>query len=359
MNGERLRHAREINRLTQSELAKCIGSRQGTIAMIEKGAREPSEEMLGKIATATGFSVEFFMEDFGFEFPLGSLLYRKYSALSSPDKARCHRIAQECFSLASRMAPRLKAFPVRLPSVSDNDPESAAQLVRSALGSEARSPIPHVIRKLERCGVWIFAIPEEIEKLDAFSTWVGDRPVIVLCDGRPGDRQRWNVSHELGHLMMHQFFRGTSHDLEGEADLFAAELLTPREAILDEITRPVTLSALAELKPRWGVSMRSLMRRARELGVITDRQYKYLNVQAAKNWGNKSEPVSLPTEKPRALRKMAEILYGNPIKLGRLASDSHLPAFWLKRIIESHDDGSNSSMPARSSGQVASFRQNS
>ena len=355
MNGERLRHAREINKLTQVELAKRIGSRQGTIAMIEKGAREPSDEMLSKIASATGFPVGFFMEEAGFEFPLGSLLYRKYSALSSSDRARCHRIAQECFSLASRMAPRLKAIPVRLPSVSDNDPETAAQLIRSAIGSDGTSPVSGVIRKLEHCGVWIFSIPEEVEKLEAFSTWVGNRPVIVLCDGRPGDRQRWNVCHELGHLLMHQFFRGTSDDLEREANLFAAELLTPREAMLSEITKPVTISGLAHLKSRWGVAIRALMRRAKELEIITGRQYKYLNVQASKGWGNKKEAVQIPTEKPRALRQMAEILYGEPIQFGRLARDSNLPAFLVKAIIQSHQGGQPGTNPTGGQGQVATF----
>lgn len=357
MNGERLRHAREIKKLTQTELAKRIGSPQGTIAMIEKGAREPSDEMLSKIASATGFPVGFFMEVGGFEFPLGTLLYRKYSTLSSSDRARCHRMAQECFSLASLMAPRLKSVPVRLPSVSDNDPEAAAQLVRSAIGSDGTSPVSGVIRKLERCGVWIFSIPEEVEKLEAFSTWVGNhRPVIVLCDGRPGDRQRWNVCHELGHLQMHQYgVMGSSDELEREANLFAAELLTPREAMLSEITKPITISGLAHLKSRWGVSIRTLMRRAKELEIITARQYKYHNVQVSKKWGNKKEPVQIPTEKPRALRQMAEILYGKPIRFGRLARDSNLPAFLVKEIIESHAGEQPSTNSTGGQGQVSTF----
>jgi Zn-dependent peptidase ImmA (M78 family)/transcriptional regulator with XRE-family HTH domain len=326
---------------------------QGTIAMIEKGARQPSDELLSKIVIATGFPAEFFTDESDFEVPLGSLLYRKYSSLTSMEKARCHRIAQECFGLASKMAPRLKSYPVKLPMIKDHTPEEMAQLARSAIGCDATSPVRNLIRRLEKCGVWIFALPEDVDKMDAFSTWVDDRPVIVLSDGRPGDRQRWNVAHELGHLVLHQLFRGSSGDIETEANVFAAELLTPRSAMEDELTAPVTISGLAELKARWHVAIRSLMRRAKEIGTITDRQYRYLNVQAMKMWGtSKSEPVSIPIEKPRALRKMAEVLYGDPINFKRLSSDARLPVFWVKRIIEAHE-GSTTSIG--SPGKIAPF----
>ena len=50
--------------------------------------------------------------------------------------------------------------------------------------------------------------------------------------------------------------------LEREADAFAAELLTPREAIHDVLPSRMDFSALFRLGERWGVSVKMLIYRS-------------------------------------------------------------------------------------------------
>jgi Zn-dependent peptidase ImmA (M78 family) len=90
--------------------------------------------------------------------------------------------------------------------------------------------------------------------------------------GASGDRLRWNVAHELGHIVLH-VNGGGSADLERQADEFAAELLTPLDALRYEMPLHPKLSALYAMKARWGVSVQSLIRRGRELGAVDERQY--------------------------------------------------------------------------------------
>jgi Zn-dependent peptidase ImmA (M78 family)/DNA-binding XRE family transcriptional regulator len=339
MNGERLRQVRELLGWTQAHLAELVEVQQGTIAALEREARVPSDELLERIASVTGFPVAFFEERPPIEFPLGTLLYRKFARLSSQEKARAHRIAQQIFNAFLRMGARLKVIPLRIPKKVDEDPITAARLVRSGIGFDPETPIKNLINRLERHGVLIITLPDEIEDLDAFSTWVdGTIPVIVLSSGKPGDRQRWNVSHELGHLILHQSLQGGFDAIEHEANQFAAELLLPEGAMKREIIPPVTLSSLAELKPRWGVALQTLITRALELEIITYRQAKYLRMQISRRGWIKDEPQALyiQPEKPRALRKMAEILYGEQINYKKLADDMHLPTFFIKRVIESY-----------------------
>jgi len=75
---------------------------------------------------------------------------------------------------------------------------------------------------------------------------------------------------------------------------------------------PVTLATVAKLKPRWRVSIQALIRRARDLAIISDRQYHYLFQQLSARGWRKREPAQfdVAAEKPRAFRKMAEVLYG-------------------------------------------------
>jgi hypothetical protein len=98
--------------------------------------------------------------------------------------------------------------------------------------------------------------------------------------------------------------------------------LTPLHVMAQAMPRHPTLSSLAMLKTEWGVSIRSLIRRARELGYINqDRATSLYKQISARGW-NKSEPGYVAQEKPRAFRKLAELYYGPGPNVERLADDA-------------------------------------
>jgi transcriptional regulator with XRE-family HTH domain len=75
--GERIRQARELAALTQTELAERSGISQSAIAQIESNVYVPSDSVLQAIALLTGFDIGFLKQDKPpAEFPIGSLLYR-------------------------------------------------------------------------------------------------------------------------------------------------------------------------------------------------------------------------------------------------------------------------------------------
>ena len=339
MNGLQLKRAREICRLTQADLADRLGVQQAVIAMLERGTREPDAELLEQISATTGFPTSFFLDYPQYEFPLGSLLYRKFNRLPSHEKTHSHRLIEQCFTVFMRMTERLRMIPLRIPKRIEDDPFTAAHLVRSSLGYDPDAPLRHLINRLERSGVIIFILPEEVVDLDAFSTWVnGSIPVIVISPGKPGDRQRFSISHELAHLLLHQTIQGGFDAIEKEADQFAGELLFPEDAACQELVEPITLSGLSDLKRKRGISLQALIFKALEIGVIDQRQANSLRVQMSKKGWRKKEPDALyiKPEKPRALRKMAEVLYGDPINYKKFADDMHMPVFWLKQLIEGY-----------------------
>ena len=139
--------------------------------------------------------------------------------------------------------------------------------------------------------------------------------VIVVAGAVPGDRLRWSVAHELGHLVVHQSPDGTLTQFEQQANQFAAEFLLPEVAMRHELVPPITLSVIVALKPRWQVSMQALIRRAHDLRILSDRQYHYLFEQLGARGWRTQEPANLdiPVEKPRAIRQLAETLYKYPL----------------------------------------------
>jgi len=342
MNGDRLKRAREIKGWTQLEMAEAVNVTQAAIARIEQNLLEPSEQLVQQIALATGFPVAFFFQETSVDFPLGSLLFRQHMTLKSRERDQILQTAWVSYVIYDHMARRLKLMPLRLPRVENEDIQTAALLTRNALGIEPGVPVKNLVHKLEKAGVAVLAIPLEIHGHDAFSLWADNRrAVIVLSSGKPGDRQRHTAAHEAAHLVLHHALYGSRDEAEKDAEVFASEFLMPEEIMREEIVKPVTLSSLAELKPRWGVSIGSLIERAFQLKVISVDQRKYLWKQMGLRGWRTQEPANLniEPEKPRALRKMAELLYENKdgsINYQKLARDTSMPASLVAQVLDVH-----------------------
>jgi Zn-dependent peptidase ImmA (M78 family)/DNA-binding XRE family transcriptional regulator len=338
INGDRIKQARELRGLTQAELAERIDINRGALTHYEVGRYEPPDDVLDAIAQVTGFPLAFFQQEMTLEFPLGSLLFRARASFTSKDKLKAHRYGQTLYEMIDVMAKRFKEIPLRLPR-QRIIPAEAAIITRSEMNLSSYKPIENLVNASEKSGVRVLRIPEPLQGIDAFSAWAGfeeRRPVVIIAGEAPGDRLRFSIAHELGHLVMHQSIRGTMDTIEREADQFAAELLMPAEQMQQELLPPVTINTLLELKERWGVSIQALIRRAYDLDIISERQYRYLCFQIGKQGMRTEEPIEIPIEKPRALRQMAEKLYGDPIDYLKMASDLKLPAMFVKQIVEAH-----------------------
>ncbi len=352
VSGERVKQARELRGLTQTQLAKRIGKDQSAIARIERGSFQPSDEVLEAIAIQTGFPPAFFRREPRTDFPSGSLQFRA-RRMSAGQRTQAYQYAKTVWENAQELAKGVNEIPVRLPRLT-SDPETAAAVTRSELGLPPDTPVKHVMNTVERGGALVIAVPVPLVKWDAYCVWAGDeaeKPVVVVASEAPGDRLRLSVAHELGHLVMHRSLKGELKTIDREANRFAAEFLMPEAAMREELIPPLTLTSLSELKPRWGVSIQALARRAHDLRIISERQYRYLFEQLSARGWKKKEPseLAVPVEKPRALRKMAELLYGNPIDYRRLASDVNLTPQFVQEILELHADraGARSSREQR------------
>ncbi|HSV67651.1 MAG TPA: XRE family transcriptional regulator [Mycobacteriales bacterium] len=320
--GERVRQVREMHRLTQAALAEQVPAlTQSRLSRIESDRATPDDEATALLALASGVTTDFFGRP-----PVPGLLahsphLRARSRLTEAAKSAAMqwaRLVDECYQ---RLRQQATALPVRITPMPGAGPTEAARAVRRQLGFSADEPLAYLVLAVERLGVTVLGLPCVIDGLDAFCAWRGDEPVIALLGGAPGDRHRFNVAHEFGHLVLHQP-RQTGRTTEAEADAFAAELLTPLDAIARAMPRRPTLSSLAMLKTTWGVSIKSLVRRARELGLVDHEGAISLYKQISARGWNRNEPGHVAHEKPRAFRKLAEIAYGAGPNVPRFAADA-------------------------------------
>ena len=332
INGARVKQARELRGLTQASLAEALYVDQTMVAHIERGTKQPNSELLDVLADLLDMPVSFFRQGSPVDMARGSLLFRSKAVVGKKTISQAYEHSRLAVELAIRLSEYAKLIPNRIPRFSD--PLEAAREMRSLLALPP-GPVENAIRCAERLGVLVVPLPD-IRDCDAFATWANSQiPIIGLAAGRPVDRIRLNVSHELGHLTLHRSLHSASKENEQEAYAFAAEFLMPASEIYPDLNaEKISLFRLAELKKKWKTSMQSILRRSRELSVLNDRQYRYLMLQISQRGWRMEEPTfGAAVEKPRALRKLSEVGFGGEDTWETLAREFSLSTALVTSIL--------------------------
>ena len=85
-----------------------------------------------------------------------------------------------------------------------------------------RGPIENVTRLAENIGVVVTSFKSISKEIDALSL-VTKRPIIVRSEAKESVcRQRFDISHEIGHFVLHQGIQTGDRLTESEANLFAS-----------------------------------------------------------------------------------------------------------------------------------------
>jgi Zn-dependent peptidase ImmA (M78 family) len=90
---------------------------------------------------------------------------------------------------------------------------------------------------------------------------------------------------------------------------FASEFLTPAVEIEPDLRglRTGEFRRLMTLKAHWGVSIGMLIQRAKDLGCISDRQFKEFRIRLSRMGWHTSEPVDLPSEAPSIMQRAISV----------------------------------------------------
>lgn len=281
MFAERLVRARKAAGLSMSALAKQVGVSANAIKKYEHGDNMPSSANLLALAKALDVRTEYFFRPVKVE--LEGVEYRKRA--STPQKV-LDQINGDVMDQAERWAELLDLYPdsvkpvpsFSLPEglpdhvISSDDIEAIADFVRSSwdLGL---NPIHDMIDTLETKGVMIISTDVEAKKkFDGLAGTIGVTPVVVVSAHQPGDRQRFTLAHELGHLVLHGRLP-VDMDEEKSCNQFAGAFLFPKQAVLQHMgpnRRALEPQELYMLKHEFGLSMMAALVRAGQCGVISD-----------------------------------------------------------------------------------------
>lgn len=342
-DGRRLSVARRLRCMARSELARQVGLTPAAVTQYERGYTRPTATVLARLSLVLGMPAEFFSR--GLDIPEVAASSAHFRSLrATPAKRRDQALAFGELALAVLdIVERYVDLPaVNLPSVhlseepSDDEIGDAARLARHSF-NVAPGPIPNVVRLLEAHGVLVLRLPatDFDPRVDAFSSsdTASGRPIVLMSplkDDRA--RSRFDVSHELGHLLMHGGVEPGSKIVEAQAMSFAAEFLMPEAEIRDTLPTRVDWKIFHDLKRHWGVSLRALIFRAHKLGRLSDLSYRRAN-QQLQVWAN-PEPGPLgPPESPTVIGSAVTLLEAHGTRLADLAEAARIPLDYVEQVV--------------------------
>ena len=321
-NGDKLREAREARGLNGISLAFLLQVSRQAVSQYETGKTTPSPEVLDLLCNKLDLQEWFFVQpddDYG----IGTIYFRSFGSATKIARQRVRVRLKWRTKILAYLHQLLEFRRATLPDVPiEGNPlalpphriEEIAGLCRQTWGI-GDGAISDVSLLLENKGFILSTEEVGSQKLDACSAWSYqfDTPLIVgSTDKRSAVRSRFNLCHEVGHLILHnnvdeRTFADNLKEFERQADQFASAFLLPRTTFLNDFMHP-SLDVFKLLKKRWKVSISAMVRRCHTLGVIDEEDYTRMNKQISSRWGRKWEPLDdeIKPEHPRMLRQCIE-----------------------------------------------------
>ncbi len=307
----RLTLARELNGLSQAQLARLVEVTPAALSQYESGAARPGSDTRDQLGAMLGVPDSFF--ELATEAPPEGF-FRSLRRTSVTDRRRAAAVGCIAHDIAASLSLAKHVPPLAVPRVSlkpladERDPEWFASRVRRTWGLEP-GPVPDVVALLETHGVVVIRLPLDSPDVDAFSIPFPDHPVVVLGSNKNDRaRSRFDAAHELGHLVLHGDEVWGTKEVETQAHRFAAAFLMPRDEIIHDLPPRADWQLLFQLKRKWQVSLAALLMRAKTLGRMTDAAYlSAIKDASARGW-RRREPIPLgPPERPRMLTRLLSL----------------------------------------------------
>ncbi|GAA4684077.1 XRE family transcriptional regulator [Nocardioides nanhaiensis] len=342
-DGARLTLARQLAGLRKSDLAGVVEVSATAVAAWESGKSNPSPGNVANLSLGLGIDPGFFVAR-----PAGQTSgtttphFRSLRSTSQIMRDQAHSYGQIAVEVAAALEVHVELPEVDIPRhpVGLDDPleaaDEAARALRHAWKMDT-GPAPHLVRLAENHGILVVFSPPSSASLDAFSFDSTVRPVVILNPiKRDFYRQRFDVAHELGHLVMHADSDPGSKVVEDQAHRFAAEFLLPNDEItplLPTALNKSTWARLGQLKEEWKVSMASLLYRAKVLETLPATSYRNAMITMTQRGWRRAEPGLVTSiEQPSLFPATLDVLADAGVAVEEIRNQCRVPTSLFETI---------------------------
>ena len=315
MIAARIRQARLIAGWSQDQLAERLSASglpltKAAISKYETGKSIPTAQTILKLAQVLKVRSEYFLTEPSLL--VNWLAFRRHSTLSKAAQERvmhyAAQVAERQLELESLLYPdETPQFPPTQRVTTPDEAEAAAAALRHAWQLDEH-PIDNLFQVVEDHGGVVVEWHEDIGEFDGLAGWGNAAaPLTVINMQVKADRRRFNLAHEIGHLLMDTHAL-TDKQEEKLAHRFAAALLVPAAAAFRELgsaRRHIDWRELGLLKQKYGMSMAAWIFRAKDLGIISENTSTEMWQELSANGWRKAEPFDyIGKEEPSRLKQM-------------------------------------------------------
>lgn len=344
----RLTQARELAGLTKQGLGELIEKSGAVIGQYESSITVPSNTVINQLAKVLGYPPAFFLSGRPLaQVDASQAHFRSLRSTRVYERLKATAYVESVWELVQAIE-RIVELPMpSVPSVEDSSdnmsPTDAARALRDywELGS---GPVSHLTLLMEQNGIVVTTLTlkdneDDVSRVDAFSTYALDRPIVVTTSDRSTSvyRHRFTCAHELGHLVLHRDAIPGDTRQEREANQFAAEFLTPRAEMIEALPKSINLTRLSFMSQEWGVSLESLVRRMQETRGASDVSVRraYQKIREQRRSGVRIDPktVDYAGESPSLLREAMRLAESSGVSLVNIAEELQWPLQKLRNLL--------------------------
>ncbi len=322
---ERLTQARLASVLNMTELAEKTGLSRQAISQFERGSSQPTAETLRKISNELDINISFLTTELSeIEKKIeGTPNFRSMATSAAKVRGQADTYLHWLAFITDKISQFISISPCNLPEfnisdfngLSNYDIELFAEQTRRHFGI-GDGPISNLSLLLENHGV-IVGHSKFHKKVDGISAWFNDRPFVLININSTAVRARYDLAHELGHLVLHRRLiskmdledKESFKKIEKQANYFASCFLMPEQTFSAEVYG-TDWDSLIEIKRRWMVSIAAIVMRLGSIDLISEskkvRLFQLINVKKARRF----EPLDkeLEMEKPMVFTRILELL---------------------------------------------------
>lgn len=329
----RIKQARVSRGLSMVELSELVSVSKQAISQYEMGKNAPSKAILNSIAMVLRYPISFFYKPVPVNENASSAVFFRSRKTARVKALSAAREKIEIFREINDYLEQYVDFPIlNLPKITyedeginpiDNEQIEQYALILREYWGLGKGPIDNLISIVQKNGIMVSKMQLRLNKLDAFSVWFDNKPFIFLSSDKDTNvRIRFDIAHELGHLLMHADYyseedlkNSAIHEkLENEADRFAVAFLLPKESFSKDVFS-TSIDHFIQMKAKWMVSIGCMIYRCDTLGILSSNQIKYLKDQMTTRVYWRREPLDreMPVEKPFAHKQAILLLLENGI----------------------------------------------
>lgn len=338
-NGLELKLLRQFHQLSLEELGQHLECTRQYVHKVETGQSIPSPQFIEQIANF---------------FNVPEVLFTNVKPVLQEEQIhfrsnRTTKVATKQVVIArGEYIKRLTEYldsKLRLPKYDIHDANRSGSI--EAIAEQCRAdwglglgPVSNMIRLCESHGVVVTTFQSVSTEVDALSLATA-RPIFVRNEAKESEcRQRFDLAHELGHLVLHDGMVTGDRLTESEANQFASALLIPQTMMRTHFPTwfrggRYNWAKLSEFKQTWKVSKAAILYRAKSLGLLTQEQYTsgVIALRKSSESITEKEDHLIPKEKPELLQACFAMLAKKKIFAEDIAQSLDVNVSFLENLV--------------------------